>query len=117
VTQVERSRKTTDLAVSALVEAGVIGPWKITVKIGHGEQAISGLYRIDEAALSALPDEAFLKLCTASALPIAYAQLLSAGQLGIFEHLASVQARLTPPPVAALPESLDSLLESVWKVR
>jgi hypothetical protein len=110
LTQFERSRKATDLAVSALAQAGVIRPWQIKVKSEQGEQAISGLHRIDEAALSALPDDGFLKLRITSALPIAYAQLLSAGQFGIFERLARVQAQPTPPPVVALPEGLDSLL-------
>ena len=108
MTQVERSRKATDLAVLALAQAGVVRPWQITVKTEQGAQAIGGLHRIDEAALAALPDDVFLKLRTSSALPIAYAQILSAGQLGIFERLARVQAPLTPPPAASLPESLDS---------
>lgn len=110
LTQLERSRQATDLAILALAQAGVIRPWQIKMKSEQGEQAINGLHRVDEAALAALPDEVFLKLRTASALPVAYAQMLSAGQLGIFEQLARVQAQLTPPPVASLPESLDSLL-------
>jgi hypothetical protein len=46
-------------------------------------------------------------------LPIAYAQLLSAGQLGIFEHLARLHNQPAPSPIAALPETLDSLLETL----
>jgi hypothetical protein len=46
-------------------------------------------------------------------MPIAYAQLLSTRQIGIFPHLAKLQAQLTAPPVAALPETLDSLLETL----
>ena len=111
--ELERSRRVTDLAVAALAQAGVIRPWQIKVKTKQGEQAISGLHRIDEAALRALPDDVFLKLRTTSALPIAYAQMLSMGQLGIFEHLDRIQTQLTPPPAAALPESLDSLLETL----
>jgi hypothetical protein len=113
----ERSRKATDVAVSTLAEAGVIQPWTIKLKTEQGEQpAPVGLYRADEVTLNALTDEAFLKLRKASgALPIAYAQMLSVGQLGMFEHLAKLQAQLRPPPpsslLAALPESIDSLLE------
>jgi hypothetical protein len=107
---VERSRKATQLAVSALSEVGVIQPWPIMLKTAQAEQTVGGLHRIDEAALNALGDDAFHKLRTASALPIAYAQLFSMGQLGVFEHLAKLQAQLIPPPVVALPESLDSLL-------
>jgi len=105
--QVDRSRRATDLAVSALAEAGVIAPWPIKLKTEQGEKAISGLHRIDEAALVALPDDVFLKVRTA--LPIAYGQLLSAGQLGVFEQLAKLHNQLAPPAVAGLPESLDSL--------
>jgi hypothetical protein len=37
--------------------------------------------------------------------------MLSEGQLSIFEQLARVPAQRTPPPVAALPESIDSLFK------
>ena len=110
--ELERSRRATDVAVAALAAADVIRPWPIKLKAEQGERAITGLYRIDEVALNALADEVFLKLRKASgALPIAYAQMLSMGQLGIFEHLAKLQARLRPPPLSALPENIDSLFE------
>ena len=97
--------------MAALAEAGVIRPWQIKLKSGEGEQPVSGLHRIDGAALNALPDDIFLKLRRASALFLADAQMLSAGLLGIFEHLARLQPQLTPPPAAALPESLDSFFQ------
>ena len=111
LTEVDRSRRVTELAVAALAQAGVIQPWQIKLKTDQGEQAISGLHRIDEAALVALPDDVFLKLRITSALTVAYAQLLSTGQLGIFAHLAKLHNQPAPPPVEALPESLDGLLE------
>ena len=107
----EGSRKATEVAVAALAEAGVIQPWPIKLKAEQGERAIAGLHRIDEAALNALADDVFLKLRKASALPIAYAQMLSMGQLGMFEHLARLQAQLRPPPAPVLPENIDSLFE------
>ena len=113
LTVVERSRSVTDLAVAALAQAGVIGPWQIKVRTDQGEKTINGLQHIDEAALCALPDDVFLKLRTTSALPIAYAQLLSAGQLGIFEHLARLHNQPAPSPIAALPETIDGLLENL----
>jgi hypothetical protein len=109
--EVERSRKTTDVAVSALAEAGVIQPWTIRLKTGQADRDLTGLHRIDEAALGALADDALLKLHKTSALPIAYAQILSTGLLGIFDQLARVQAQLRPPPLSALPENIDSLFE------
>ena len=111
LSEVERSRKATQLAVLALAEAGVIQPWPIKLKTAQAEQAIGGLHRIDEAALNALGDEAFLKLRKASALTLADGQILSMGQLGIFEQLARLHSQPGPAPVAALPENLDSLLE------
>ena len=110
---VERSRTATDLAVAALAQAGVIRPWQIKLKTDQGEKAVSGLHHVDEAALAALPDDVFLKLRATSALPLAYAQALSAVQLGIFEHLARLHNQPAAPPVAALPETLDSLLEKL----
>ena|GEM_PF-6732518 len=37
---------------------------------------MEGLYRVDEAALNALPDETLLTLRKTGALPLAYAQAL-----------------------------------------
>jgi hypothetical protein len=109
LTQVQHSRQATDVAVSALAQAGVIRPWQINLKSEQGERAISGLHHVDEAALGALSNDDFLKLRTA--LPIAYAQLLSQGRLDVFEQLARLHSQPGSAPVAALPESLDSLLE------
>ena len=110
--ELERNRRATDIAVAALAGAGVIQPWPIKLKTEQGEQpAPVGLYRVDEVALNALTDEAFLKLRKASALPIAYVQMLSMGQLSMFEHLARIQAQLRPPPAPVLPENIDSLFE------
>jgi len=109
--QVQRSQQATDLAVSALAQAGVIKPWQIKIKSEQGEQAVSGLDHVDEAALGALPDAAFLKLRAASALPIAYAQMLSEGQLSVLGQLARLHHQAKPPAVAALPENIDALFQ------
>jgi len=107
--QLERSRKGTQLAVSALAEVGIVQPWPITLKTAQAERTIGGLYRIDEAAFDALGDDVFIKLRKTSALPIAYAQMLSRVQLGVFEHLAKLHTQLAQPAIARLPESIDSL--------
>ena len=110
--ELERSRRVTEMAVAALADAGVIQPWTIKLKSEQGEQPITGLHRIDELALNGLTDDVFLKLRkTSGALPIAYAQMLSMGQLGMFEYLAKLQAQLRPQPAATLPENIDSLFE------
>ncbi len=114
----ERARKSTDLAVDALAQAGVIRPWEIKVTTNEGERPIRGLHRVDEAALRGLPDEAFLKLRKTSPLPIAYTQMLSMGQLDVLRHLVMAKTQATAPPSAPtpwadLPETLDGLLENL----
>jgi hypothetical protein len=105
--QVEDSIRATDKAVAALAEAGVIAPWRISVKSEDDtERPFEGLYGIDEAALKALSDDAILKLHKASALPVAYAQIFSRGTVTIFEQLAKVQGQLAPMP---LPESVQKM--------
>jgi hypothetical protein len=112
LTALERNRAPTELAVAALAQAGVIRPWQIRLKTEQGEHPVTGLHRVDEAALRALPDAVFLKLRETAALPIAYAQMLSVGQLGVFEHLARLHNQPAPAP-PALPETLDHLLEKL----
>jgi hypothetical protein len=108
----ERSRRTTELAVSSLAQAGVIKPWPLTVKSEqHGGRTVTGIFTIDEAALNALPNENFLKLRATGALPLAYAQLLSMNQIAIFEHLVRMQTQLAPQPLTPLPDSLDRLFD------
>ena len=90
----EHSRTITELAVTAAAEAGLIEPWPIQVKIDGDMTPVKGLFRINEAALNALDDAAFLKLRKTGALPLAYLQLLSIGQMSVFERLAATQKQL-----------------------
>jgi len=70
----------------------------IKVKLLDGEHTLPNLHRIDEAALGKLSDEAFLGLRQASALPLAYAQLLSLNQLEVLQRLAGMQTELARNP-------------------
>ncbi len=83
-----------------LAEHGLIQPWKIKVKGEAGEQAIQGLYCVDEVALNALAPEAFEALRKGGALPLAYAQLLSMQHLSrlgrLASHHAAAQEKLEP---------------------
>ena len=106
LSQCERSRHATNAAVAALAEAGVIQPWPIRIAAEKNQREIGGLNRIDGAALNALSDDAFLKLRKSLALPIAYAQMLSASLIGVFEQLARNELK---PKAVTLPENLDSL--------
>lgn len=109
--QFERERKALEQPVAALAEAGVIQPWQIKLGTDKDAKPITGLYAVNEPALTALPDEAFLKLRKVAALTLADAQMVSMGNLGLFERLAKLHGQPAPPSVAALPESLDGLLE------
>ena len=111
LTALERSNLATELAVSALAQAGVIKPWPLTIKSERGDRTVNGISCIDEAALNALPNEDFLRLRATGALPLAYAQLLSMGQIAIFEHLVRMQTQLAPQPLTPLPDSLDRLFD------
>ena len=55
------------------------------------------MFQIDEAALNALPDEAFLELRRAGALLIAYGQLLSMQHLPLLGQLADAHAKAAAP--------------------
>lgn len=94
LSQLERSRAVTQQAVNALAAAHLITPWALNLKQGEQTVPVTGLYRIDEAALNALDNDAFLKLRQAGALLVAYAQLLSMNQLAVLERLAQMKGQL-----------------------
>lgn len=89
---ISANRKQT-LRICALLKAhALIQPWTITIKAPEGEHRVEGLFRIDEAALNALPGEAFLELRAGGALPVAYFQLLSMQLLPALGSIANEKA-------------------------
>jgi hypothetical protein len=92
--QIERGRSHTDLTVAALAGAGLIGPWSLQVRTGGTIQPVNGLLRIDEARLDAIDDATFLRLRHAAALPLAYLQLLSMGQVAVFDRLSQSRQQM-----------------------
>jgi hypothetical protein len=94
LSQIEKNKMQTVRAVASLADAGVITEWPLKIKHGDQEKPVTGLYRIDEAKLNSLEDERFLKIRKAGALPIAYAQLLSMGNIQVFEKLAKMHEKL-----------------------
>lgn len=98
--QVGANAEATSRLCALLAEHDLIQPWEIQVKGEHGEQAIQGLYRVDEAALNALPSEAFDALRKGGVLPLVYCQLLSMQHLPKLGQLAgqhaAAQALLEP---------------------
>jgi hypothetical protein len=91
--KLERSRRATAEGCKALHDSGCIQPWPITVHSGTGEQTLQGLFRVNERALNALSDEAFLAVRRTGGLAIAYAQLFSMQQLALLGEMAAARAQ------------------------
>jgi len=96
LTRIEQSRVITATACGALQGRNLIEPWPITLKSDQGQGKIEGLFRVNESALNALDDAAFLNLRKTGALPLAYAQLLSMQQLRVLELAAGHAQRAQP---------------------
>jgi hypothetical protein len=96
--QMEASRVATDLATASLAAAGVIEPWPLEVQVNGKKAPTKGLHRINESALNQLDDEAFLKLRRTSALRLAYAQIMSVGQIARFAQLMRLRQQLAQTP-------------------
>ena len=111
--QIEWSRTITDLAVAALADARVIQPWPFNVHDGYQQVPVNGLHRINEAALHALDDDAFLKLRKSEALGIAQAQLISMQTIGVFRQLLSVQQQMAKETQRPVPASSSFRLVDV----
>lgn len=91
------NRQATQRICAALQKHNLIQPWPIKLQGDGGEQNIEGLYRIDEAAMNALPAEAFMELRDTGALAIAYCQLLSMQHLPLLGQLADAHAKAAAP--------------------
>ncbi|EHQ53685.1 SapC family protein [Ectothiorhodospira sp. PHS-1] len=102
--QVRNNRELTPGMCAALEAHGLIVPWPLKIKTESGEQAIQGLYRIDEEALNALDRDAFDALRQTGALPLIYCQLLSMQHIQTLGKLAEAHAKVTSAPA-----SLDTL--------
>jgi hypothetical protein len=89
LTRIEQSRVVTATACGVLQGRNLIEPWPITLKTHQAERRIEGLFRVNEGALNALEDDAFVSLRKAGALPLAYAQLLSMQQLRVLVSAAA----------------------------
>lgn len=100
--QLEANRSATAAACAALQAQKVIVPWDIRVQSDGSENKVEGLYKVDVAAMSALPDGEFVTLRQNGALALAYCQLLSMQHLSTLADLAkSHAAAAQATPVAA----------------
>ncbi len=102
-TQVERNRLATAAACAALQAQNLVEAWPIAVKTEVGERRIEGLFRVNETAMTALADEAFLSLRQSGALALAYAQLLSMQHLPTLGKLHEARARAAAAQAPATP--------------
>ena len=105
VGELERNRAGTVRAVNMLVKHNLIIPWEITLQApnGQGQQKVNGIFRLDEAALNALPPEDFLEIRQAGALPIVYSHLLS---LNCIDNLVRLAGMHKPNAATAKPAAL-----------
>lgn len=87
VKSLNASRQLTQLICAALAEQNLIIPWPIVLDDGVKNRTVDGLYQIDETALNALSEDAFLSLRKVGAIPVAYCQLLSIINLNILAGL------------------------------
>lgn len=115
-----RSEAVLAQACGALYAVGVIEPWAITIQESGRKHQVAGLHRINESALNALDDASFGRLRRAAAAGVAYAQLLSMGNLAALGQLAQerVQAEAAArvaaetKPIIVLPE--ESTIDWDW---
>jgi SapC len=96
--------------VAALVDARLIKPWPLTLAVGNQPVKVEGLSRVDEAALNALDDAAFIKLRKASALVIAHGQLLSTPQTTGPTRLAAIAERMSQTPQVEPPQDSSDMV-------
>lgn len=101
LSQVERNRVATQMAVDVLDLAGLIQPWPLQVEKDGTTVPVNGLFRIDEAALNALDADALKGLRDKGALAIAYAQLFSTNQLSVLDKLKPMHEQLQAQAQAA----------------
>jgi hypothetical protein len=94
---VQADRLATQGLCRVLAKHQLIQPWPITIQWGAGERKVEGLYRIDEAAMNALPAEAFEDLRKTGALLMVYCQLLSMQHLPSLGRLAEARNTTRQP--------------------
>lgn len=99
LSQIAANAQATQRICAVLQEQALIQPWPISVQGAAGAKQISGLFRIDEAALNAMPSSGLETLRSAGALLVIYCQLLSMQHLSTLGKLAEIrrEAEVTAP--------------------
>lgn len=105
LSQLRAAHDETERACKSLQEHDLLRPWQIQLKASAGRpRKLQGLFRIDEAALNALPAAALAALRDAGALKLAYGQLLSMQHLPMLARLAQEGRSATTPGLPLTPE-------------
>lgn len=89
--EISHQRSATRRICAELKKHELIQPWPIKRLTDAGAQFIRGLYRIDRAAVHALPAQAFQDLRLAGALPVIYCHLISLQHMPRLASLALAQ--------------------------
>ncbi len=101
--QMTAGRQQTQRICALLQKHNLFEPWPIKIVGEHGEQALAGLYRINEAAMNKLPADAFIELRDAGALVCVYCQLLSAPHLQTLGKLSEFHTKAGNAAPARVP--------------
>src|SRR5690606_12259396 len=88
----EKSRNSARAACAALQQFDLFEPWPIKVQTEGVQQTLTGLHRVNEAKLNSISADALLTLRHASALQVAYCQLLSMQHIQRLGKLAGTHA-------------------------
>lgn len=101
------NEQATARACAVLARHDLFVPWQLQIRIEGSEAAstVPGLFRVDEAKLDALADDAFLELRRAGALQMAWCQLLSMRHISLLRDLAGRHARSRAATPAAAPSA------------
>ena len=89
--QINAEATRTQALAKQLDDLGLLTANSLQVERGGAPQAFSGILSVDESALNALSDEAFLTLRHSGALVLAQAQMLSLGQLAGLQLKANLR--------------------------
>lgn len=92
LSELAKNREVTAKLCEQLQAHNVIQPWPVKVQDGQAERTLSGLFRIDEAALRELPGEALQALMLSGALLMAYCQLMSMHHMPLLGRLVQAHA-------------------------
>lgn len=101
--QMLANRLHTQRICALLQKHQLIQPWPIQLRDAHGEQAMHGLYRIDEPRLNQLSADVLLELRDTGALLCAYCQLLSTPHLQNLGKLVETRVKALGKTSAHLP--------------